>query len=211
MKDGRTHLAHKAEHAVDLETGAIVGVTVQDADDGDTETSIETLIKAAEQIEIVRPAGDGLQEVVGDKGYHSNQSLVARPFLGHVPCSCKVRESLSHPELLPSGTTCEDPRLPRAPSRTQRWATSTWYVSRALSLKTQYRIFGRGSIGSLHRRGRLLVAMEYPCRLQEPDLPLALDVRTESHSCCWECSASTSRPARPSAGSAGAGGDQSPL
>ena len=76
MKDGRTHLAHKAEHAVDLETGAIVGVTVQDADDGDAETSIETLITAAEQIEAVRPEGDGLQEVVGDKGYHSNQSLV---------------------------------------------------------------------------------------------------------------------------------------
>ena len=36
MKDGRTHLAHKAEHAIDLETGAIVGVTVQDADEGDT-------------------------------------------------------------------------------------------------------------------------------------------------------------------------------
>src|SRR5918996_4826729 len=59
MKDGRTHLAHKAEHAVDLETGAIVGVTVQDADDGDAETSIETLITAAEQIEAVRPDGDG--------------------------------------------------------------------------------------------------------------------------------------------------------
>src|SRR4029078_3343954 len=73
MKDGRTHLAHKAEHAVDLETGAIVAVTVQDADEGDTETSIETLIEAAEQIEAVRPGGDGLQEVVGDKGYHSNQ------------------------------------------------------------------------------------------------------------------------------------------
>ena len=36
MKDGRTRLAHKAEHAVDLETGAVVGVTVQDADAGDT-------------------------------------------------------------------------------------------------------------------------------------------------------------------------------
>jgi len=36
MKDGRTHLAHKAEHAIDLETGAIVGVTVQGADQGDT-------------------------------------------------------------------------------------------------------------------------------------------------------------------------------
>ena len=51
MKDGRTHLAHKAEQAVDLETGAIVGITVQDADEGDTTTSIETLIEAAEQVE----------------------------------------------------------------------------------------------------------------------------------------------------------------
>jgi hypothetical protein len=38
MKDGRTHLAHKAEHAVDFETGAIVAVTVQGADEGDTTT-----------------------------------------------------------------------------------------------------------------------------------------------------------------------------
>ena len=38
MKDGRTHLAHKAEHAVDLETGAIVAVTLQGADQGDTTT-----------------------------------------------------------------------------------------------------------------------------------------------------------------------------
>ena len=69
-------MAHKAEHAADLETGAIVGVTVQDADEGDTTTSRKTLIDAAEQIEAVCPDGDGLQEVVGDKGYHSNQSLV---------------------------------------------------------------------------------------------------------------------------------------
>lgn len=91
MKDGRTHLAHKAEHAVDLETGAIVGVTVQDADDGDTETSIETLIEAAEQIEVVRPDGDGLQEVVGDKGYHSNQTLVDLEAVG-------VRSYISEPD-----------------------------------------------------------------------------------------------------------------
>ncbi len=91
MKDGRTHLAHKAEHAVDLETGAIVGVTVQDADDGDTETSIETLIDAAEQIEAVRPDGDGLQEVVGDKGYHSNQTLVDLEAVG-------VRSYISEPD-----------------------------------------------------------------------------------------------------------------
>ena len=51
MKDGRTHLAHKAEHAVDLETGAVVAVTVQGADQGDTTTIKETFIEAAEQVE----------------------------------------------------------------------------------------------------------------------------------------------------------------
>ena len=76
MKDGRTHLAHKAEHAVDLETGAIVGVTVQDADDGDTTTSIETLIEAAEQIEAVRPDGDGLAR--GRRRQGLSQQSVAR-------------------------------------------------------------------------------------------------------------------------------------
>ena len=45
-EDGRTHLAHTAEHAVDLETGAIVGVTVQDADAGDTTTMVDTLIES---------------------------------------------------------------------------------------------------------------------------------------------------------------------
>ena len=69
-------LAHKVEHAVDLETGAIVAVTMQGADEGDTTTSVETLIVAAEQVEKMRPDGDGIQEIVGDKGYHSNQSMV---------------------------------------------------------------------------------------------------------------------------------------
>ena len=91
MKDGRTHLAHKAEHAVDLETGAIVGVTVQDADEGDTTTSRETLIDAAERIEAVRPDRDGIQELVGDKGYHSNQSLVDLEAVG-------VRSYISEPD-----------------------------------------------------------------------------------------------------------------
>src|ERR1700686_640874 len=49
MKDGRTHLAHKAEHAVDLDTGALIAVTLQGADQGDTTTLIETAIAAAEQ------------------------------------------------------------------------------------------------------------------------------------------------------------------
>jgi len=91
MKDGRTHLAHRAEHAVDLETRAIVGVTVQDADDGDTTTCIETLIEAAEQVETVRPDGAGIEEIVGDKGYHRNQSLVDVEAVG-------VRSYISEPD-----------------------------------------------------------------------------------------------------------------
>ena len=47
-------------------------MTVQDANAGDTTTMVETLITAAEQVEAVLPAGDGLAEVVGDKDYHSN-------------------------------------------------------------------------------------------------------------------------------------------
>jgi len=79
MKDGRTHLAHKAEHAVDLDTGALVAVTVQGADDGDTTTIIETAIAAATQIEAAQADVDEpqqLEEIIGDKGYHSNQSMV---------------------------------------------------------------------------------------------------------------------------------------
>jgi transposase len=80
MKDGRTHLAHKVEHAVDRETGAIVGVTVQGADQGDTTTIAETVTAAAEDLEAVAAATNGqtavIDEVVTDKGYHSNQVLV---------------------------------------------------------------------------------------------------------------------------------------
>ena len=75
MKDGRTHLAHKAEHAVDLDTGAIVAVTIQGADEGDTHTLPETLAEAVQQLDQVTDA-DGepvalADEVVADKGCHS--------------------------------------------------------------------------------------------------------------------------------------------
>ena len=91
MKDGRTHLAHKAEQAVDLETGAVVSVTVQDANAGDTTTLVETLTTAAEQIETVRPDADAVRELVADKGYHSNQTLTEFTDIG-------VRTYISEPD-----------------------------------------------------------------------------------------------------------------
>src|SRR5580765_365007 len=82
MKDGRTHLAHKAEHAVDLKTGAVIAVTIQPADKGDTETIKETLITAAENLEKIKSETDGVREVVADKGYHSNELLKDLRVLG---------------------------------------------------------------------------------------------------------------------------------
>ena len=79
MKDGRTHLAHKVEHAVDLETDAVVGVTVQPADRGDTQSVEETIDETLETLaavladeEAAAALGDSLmEEAVLDRGYHS--------------------------------------------------------------------------------------------------------------------------------------------
>jgi transposase len=86
MKDDRTHLAHKAEHAVDLRTGAILAVTLQEADQGDTTTVVETLVQAGENVAELMGTEEpnqkpqihlqGIEEVVADKGYHSGAVLV---------------------------------------------------------------------------------------------------------------------------------------
>jgi transposase len=89
IKDGRTHLAHKAQHAVDMETGAVVAVTVQAADQGDTTTMKETLPEAGTIAELVEHETEltpenrtqvnvnGIEEVVADKGYHSGPAVLA--------------------------------------------------------------------------------------------------------------------------------------
>lgn len=81
-KAGQTRLAHKAEHAVDLEHGVVVAVTVQPADAGDTTTIHKTLAEADQQLNRMMlkpglcPTISGMQEVVADKGYHSTQALL---------------------------------------------------------------------------------------------------------------------------------------
>ena len=88
MKDGSTHLAHKAEHAVDLSSGALLAVTLQGADQGDTTTLPHTLAEAGEAVSelteheaTTAPTAEpnvhvaGIEEVVADKGYHSGAVL----------------------------------------------------------------------------------------------------------------------------------------
>jgi transposase len=81
MKDGRTHLAHKAEHAVDMDTGATLAVTVQPADAGDTQSLGQTLCETLENLATLGRA-KALEEVVADKGYHSNEVLTTLARLG---------------------------------------------------------------------------------------------------------------------------------
>lgn len=101
MKDGSTHLAHKAEHAVDLSSGALLAVTVQGADQGDTTTIHQTLAEAGEAVAelieheaVTAPEEEpkvhlkGVQEVVADKGYHSGavvQDLHAVDCRSYIP------------------------------------------------------------------------------------------------------------------------------
>src|ERR671926_1806604 len=77
LKDGRTHLAYKPEHAVDLDTGAIVAAEVHPADRGDTATLPDTLEAAEANLAAVgaAPTPEDPAELVADKGYHSREGL----------------------------------------------------------------------------------------------------------------------------------------
>ena len=77
LKDGRTHLAYKPEHAVDLDTGVIVAAAIHPADNGDTTTIAGTLASAENNLAQIdaAPTQDEPSELVADKGYHSRVVL----------------------------------------------------------------------------------------------------------------------------------------
>lgn len=77
MKDGTTHLAYKPEHAVDLDTGVIVAVRSHPADQGDTQTLLETLAQAEAMLDLVgrAPTPEAPAEMVADTGYHARDVL----------------------------------------------------------------------------------------------------------------------------------------
>ena len=77
MKDGRTHLAYKAEHTVDLESEFLLDASVYAADRADSETLVESLTSAQQNLDEAEVGGRGIEEVAADKGYHSNENLAA--------------------------------------------------------------------------------------------------------------------------------------
>lgn len=96
MKDGRTHLAHKVEHAVDMKTGTVLAVTVQAANHGDTTTLMQTLMELGAQMGTLDSIVDNIRddrvtELVTDKAYHSNDTLTPLRSAG-------VRTYMSEPQ-----------------------------------------------------------------------------------------------------------------
>jgi transposase len=139
MKDGRTHLAHKAEHAVDMDTGAIVGVTLQPADRGDTTSLDDTFAETVEALLDVREQDGDValpQEVVADKGYHSNDTCRDGRAMG-------VRTYFSEPDRGRRVWTDKDTGEVKAAER------DAVYTNRR-------RIRGRRGKALLRKRGELL-------------------------------------------------------
>lgn len=90
MKDGRTHLGHKLEHGIDLDTGAVVALTLHGGAEGDTNTLVDTVEQAKHNLTIAsEQVGESelhespVQEIVADKGYHSNETLRHLHAQGH--------------------------------------------------------------------------------------------------------------------------------
>jgi transposase len=74
MKDGRTHLAYKAEHVIDLETELVLAVPIYHADAGDADTLVDSVMEA--QVNLSEAGIDAeIEEAVADKGYHSTAAL----------------------------------------------------------------------------------------------------------------------------------------
>ena len=81
MKDGRTHLAYKAEHVVDLESELVVAAEVYSGNQADTDTLADSLLQA--QVNLNEAQGEvQIEEAVADKGYHAAHTLELCQWLG---------------------------------------------------------------------------------------------------------------------------------
>lgn len=162
MKDGRTHLAYKAEHAVDMETEAIVAVKVYGADQGDTKTILPTILEAMERIsdtasasndlageEVVNPAGP--DAVVTDKGYHSKEvvrDLVAADVRTYVSEPSRGRQKWV-------GQTEEQQAVYANRRRIRGETGKCWLRQRGEKLERwNQHLYDRGGMRRVHLRGK---------------------------------------------------------
>lgn len=149
MKDGRTHLAHKAEHAVDLSSGAVVAITLAPANEGDTSTLRKTLAEAQRAVKPANPLG--VEELVADKGYHSGEVLKALHADG-------VRSYLPEPDRGRrkwEGKAAEQKRTYENRRRTQgQRGRELQKIRSELTERTFAHMYETGAMRRVHLRGR---------------------------------------------------------
>jgi transposase len=149
MKDGRTHLAHKAEHAVDLSSGAVLAVTVQAANEGDTATIQTTLAEA--QAAALSITGHGIKEVVADKGYHSGEvlkQLHQQGFRSYIP---EPRRGRRHWQGKQVEQRCVYSNRRRVRGRRSKWLQE---LRGELTERSFAHMYETGGMRRLHLRGR---------------------------------------------------------
>jgi transposase len=166
MKDGRTHLAHKAEHAVDMDSGAVLAVTVQDATHGDPTTMKQTIVATVENVIAVakdarcedKISPKALSEWVADKGYHSNATM-------EMVADCGLRSYVSEPQR---GTRCwSDRELAREGTYSNRRRLKTKRGRRLMKRRGELleRTFAHcletGGMRRVHLRGRENILKRY--------------------------------------------------
>jgi transposase len=149
MKDGRTHLAHKAEHAVDLSGGALLAITLAPANEGDTTTMHKTLAEAEAVAREIHPLG--VEELVADKGYHSGETLKTLHDGG-------VRSYLPEPARGKrnwEGKAVEQKRTYENRRRTRGWRGKQLKKIRSeLTERTFAHMYETGAMRRVHLRGR---------------------------------------------------------
>jgi hypothetical protein len=79
LKDGRTHLAYKAEHVVDLESELVLAAEIYPANRGDADTLVDSVMQAELNVDAANAragrGGERIEEVAADKGYHAAATL----------------------------------------------------------------------------------------------------------------------------------------
>lgn len=179
LKDGRTHLGHKAEHAVDLDSGAVLAVTVQDATLGDPTTMKRTIEATVENIlDVRRDSGcrakvseRALTEWVADKGYHANSTM-------EMVAECELRSYVSEPargrrrwndrESARAGTYANRRRL-----RTKR-GKSLMRRRGELLERTFAHCLETGGMRRVHLRGHLNILKRYLIHVAAFNLSLVM-------------------------------------
>lgn len=184
LKDGRTALAYKVEEAVDMESGAIVAVTTHGGAAADTETLGPTVCEAgmgvAELIDQPTPEGEykvhpkGMQEVVGDKGYHSNEAVRDLEEM-------EVRSYLAEPERGPrnwEGRAAEQAAVYANRRRIRSRRGQRLLARRGERLERNFaHQFDTGGLNRLHVRGRGNVQKKVLLQAAACNLALLLRVR----------------------------------